>query len=118
MTTNTIKETAELVKKLAIARSTRSPKLLKELSKEKNIFIIHNISSSIYTDEETLIKFISHKEKGIRFNLAQNEGASAKVLKMLIETETDKEVLEEIIYNKNCTKSLKTEAINKIAKGA
>lgn len=110
--------TTELLKKLEQSRSTRSAKLLKELSKERNIFIIHNVSSSVYANEETLIKFIKHKEKGIRFNVAQNENASAKVLKMLIEAETDKEVLEEIIHNKRCTKALKTEIKNKIALGA
>lgn len=109
--------TKELLKKLELSRSTRCVELLKKLAKEKNIFIIHNVSSSVYTDEETLINLIKHKEKGIRFNIAQNEGASAKVLKLLIENETDKEVLEEIIHNKRCTKLLKAEVMKKLKKG-
>ena len=109
--------TKELLKKLEQSRSTRCVELLKKLSKEQNIFIIHNVSSSVYSDEETLIKFIKHKEKGIRFNIAQNEGATAKVLKLLLESETDKEVLEEILHNKRCTKLLKAEVMKKLKKG-
>ena len=108
--------TKELLKKLELSRSTRCVELLKKLSKEKNIFIIHNVSSSVYADDETLISFIKHKEKGIRYNIAQNEGASVKVLKLLTEHESDKEVLEEIIHNKRCTKLLKTEVMKKLKK--
>lgn len=108
--------TKELLKKLEQSRSTRCVELLKKLSKEKNIFIIHNVSSSVYADDETLISFIKHKEKGIRFNIAQNEGASVKVLKLLTEHESDKEVLEEIIHNKRCTKALKVEVMKKLTK--
>ena len=108
--------TKELLEKLQQSRSTRSSELLRQLGKEKNIFIIHNVSSSVYADDETLISFINHKEKGIRFNIAQNEGASVKVLKLLTEHESDKEVLEEIIHNKRCTKALKVEVMKKLTR--
>jgi 3-methyladenine DNA glycosylase AlkC len=88
--------------KLDLAQTTTDPKILDELSKDKNFYVRYRVAQNLNTIPETLDYLSKDEDFCVRWNVAKNLNTSPEILKQMSIVEENDYVRYYIKNNRNC----------------